>query len=144
MENATKTLSEYYGVNVTETTESQTMSQHARTVVKEGNLYFSQSLNREINYTKEDVKYYWKNFSSFGLNLHKKEQLRTNLSLVHIYFKELGVVKYERDERYGIMDVIGNFTKSHIYAILAKLNPIFSLFWRHHWPLHGLQPPQWC
>jgi amiloride-sensitive sodium channel len=27
-------------------------------------------------------------------------------SLVHIYFKELGIVKYSRDELYGIMDVI--------------------------------------
>ena len=28
-------------------------------------------------------------------------------TLMHIYFKELGVVKYQRDELYGIMDVIG-------------------------------------
>ena len=26
---------------------------------------------------------------------------------MHIYFKELGVVKYQRDELYGAMDVIG-------------------------------------
>ena len=30
-----------------------------------------------------------------------------DLSMVHFYFKELGVVKYSRDELYGIMDVIG-------------------------------------
>ena len=28
-------------------------------------------------------------------------------TLMHIYFKELGVVKYQRDELYGAMDVIG-------------------------------------
>ena len=35
------------------------------------------------------------------------EGLKTNISLVHIYFKELGIVKYRRDELYNIMDVIG-------------------------------------
>ena len=30
-----------------------------------------------------------------------------DMSMVHFYFKELGVVKYSRDELYGAMDVIG-------------------------------------
>ena len=34
------------------------------------------------------------------------EDYKTTTSLVHIYFKQLGIVKYIRDERYGIMDVI--------------------------------------
>ena len=29
------------------------------------------------------------------------------MSLVHIYFKELGIIKYSREELYSIMDVIG-------------------------------------
>ena len=31
-----------------------------------------------------------------------------DLSLAHVYFKDLNVVKYIRDENYGSMDVIGN------------------------------------
>ena len=34
------------------------------------------------------------------------EDYQTTTSLVHIYFKQLGIVKYIKDERYGIMDVI--------------------------------------
>ena len=32
---------------------------------------------------------------------------KAHASLTHIYFKELGIVHYSRDELYGIMDVIG-------------------------------------
>lgn len=38
----------------------------------------------------------------------KIDAYQTTTSLVHIYFKQLGIVKYIRDERYGIMDVICN------------------------------------
>ena len=38
------------------------------------------------------------------------DQLITGMSLVHVYFKELEVVKYSKQENYGIMDLIG---KSH-------------------------------
>ena len=34
-------------------------------------------------------------------------ELEGNASLVHIYFKELGIIKYTKDELYGAMDVIG-------------------------------------
>ena len=34
-------------------------------------------------------------------------ELQMNSSLVHIYFKELGVVKYSRDELFGLIDVVG-------------------------------------
>ena len=44
----------------------------------------------------------------------KKEKLQnlyTNIvnssSIVHIYFKELGIVKYSKDQLYGALDVIG-------------------------------------
>ena len=36
------------------------------------------------------------------------DNILTQSSMVHIYFKELGIVKYSRDELYGTMDVIGN------------------------------------
>ena len=35
---------------------------------------------------------------------HAHEQ---NFSMVHFYFKELGIIKYSRDELYGITDLIG-------------------------------------
>ena len=35
------------------------------------------------------------------------DELHYNASVVHIYFKELGVVKYSRDELFGLIDVIG-------------------------------------
>ena len=38
--------------------------------------------------------------------------------MAHFYFKELGIVKYSRDELFGIMDVIGKrtiFTTSFAY-----------------------------
>lgn len=42
-----------------------------------------------------------------------------DMSMVHFYFKELGVVKYSRDELFGILDVIGkDATKS------LTMNPI--------------------
>ena len=36
-----------------------------------------------------------------------KKDVLSKGTLMHIYFKELGVVKYQRDELYGAMDVIG-------------------------------------
>ena len=38
----------------------------------------------------------------------KREYLYNSSSVVHIFFKELGVVKYTRDEIYSVMDLIGN------------------------------------
>jgi hypothetical protein len=36
--------------------------------------------------------------------------LTDDLCLVHVYFNQLGIVKYQRDEFYGITDVIGTTT----------------------------------
>ena len=40
-------------------------------------------------------------------NVTDTDQLITGMSLVHVYFKELEVVKYSKQENYGIMDLIG-------------------------------------
>ena len=50
------------------------------------------------------------------ISLHKKtekwkEEVLEKGTMMHIYFKELGVVKYQRDELYGAMDVIGESTQ---------------------------------
>ena len=34
--------------------------------------------------------------------------VQNQITVIHIYFKELGIILYSRDEIYGIMDVIGN------------------------------------
>ena len=52
--------------------------------------------------------------------LELETSMKNSMSLVHIYFKELGIVKYSREELYSIMDVIGkpfrmmNFCTLHI------------------------------
>jgi hypothetical protein len=59
--------------------------------------------------------------------LHKQWEAKTkDWTLVHIYFKELGIVKYVRDELYGIMDVIG------MYLVYFQMYPkcIFTIFQR--------------
>ena len=37
----------------------------------------------------------------------EKEKLMEDLSLVHIYFREAGIVQYSRDQYYSLIDVIG-------------------------------------
>ena len=41
----------------------------------------------------------------------EKKGMEDDMSLVHIYFKELGVVQYSRDQLYSIIDVIGEKKK---------------------------------
>ena len=41
------------------------------------------------------------------VNEREKAAMESDMSLVHIYFKELGIVQYSRDQLYSIMDVIG-------------------------------------
>ena len=40
-------------------------------------------------------------------NIEWRGEVLSKGTLMHIYFKELGVVLYQRDELYGAMDVIG-------------------------------------
>ena len=43
--------------------------------------------------------------------IEEKQKMFTDLglgaSLVHVYFKDLGVIRYQREESYGIIDLIG-------------------------------------
>ena len=50
-----------------------------------------------------------------------KEEVLNNGTLMHIYFKELGVVLYQRDELYGAMDVIG---KSKSFWQTPLISPV--------------------
>ena len=55
-----------------------------------------------------------------GVQQETSDQLVTGMSLVHVYFKELEIVKYSKQENYGIMDLIGN----------SKLTLLFFYFIR--------------
>ncbi len=61
--------------------------------------------NFTLNSTQK-MKY---RIETFRIENYKQKlaDLKANTSVVHIYFKELGVVKYTRDEYLGPMEVIG-------------------------------------
>ena len=59
------------------------------------------------------------------------DELHYNASVVHIYFKELGVVKYSRDELFGLIDVIGE-EKEIVVKISLSMNPFDFLFLQPH------------
>ena len=65
---------------------------------REGNFLYN--LTQQIN-----------NETIHALKRQKLQTLYDNIistsSIVHIFFKELGIVKYKKDELYGILDVIG-------------------------------------
>ena len=49
------------------------------------------------------------NLGLSGADEYKKTiQLAKNITFLHIYFKNLGITQYSREENYGIWDVIGN------------------------------------
>ena len=59
-------------------------------------------------------------------------------SIVHIYFKELGIVKYQKDQLYGPLDVIGMlFILNDL--ITNKIYIYNSCIWRFGWPLYRIQ-----
>lgn len=70
--------------------------------------------NTDLNPEEKDTKY---------------EALGEKISLVHVYFKELEVVKYSKQENYGIMDLIGKTTflkKYRLFVPYSFSNVIFS------------------
>ena len=74
----------------------------------------------------------------------EKEFFLEDLTVVNVYFKELGIIHYTRDELYGIIDVIGE-----AFALPFEIQPVLHIQllsscvrW-HHRALHGLQPAQW-
>ena len=40
-------------------------------------------------------------------------------SIVHFYFKELGIVKYQKEQLYGALDILGN--QMHVITILIHI-----------------------
>lgn len=55
------------------------------------------------------------------------EDIETTGSIVHVYFKELGIVKYSRDQVYSAMDVIGKVFVRTLPKRKNFMNPIFQL-----------------
>ena len=76
---------------------------HNRTQAKE---------HKEFNKTRDSaLSKALKSYTSAKLKYEEAESelddIKSKMSLVHIYFKELGMVQYTRDQLYSIMDVIG-------------------------------------
>lgn len=77
----------------------------------------------------------------------KLMELKGNFSVAHMFFKDHGIVKYSRDELYGIMDVIGKL--DYIITMMDHnsssdlLSSFFSCVWGNCWSLYGLQFAQW-
>lgn len=96
--------------------------------------------------------------SSFVDEERKKEEIEQHmagdLSLAHIYFKDINVVKYQKEENYGSMDLVGNyldFVKCycsscglidiHIRILMLLRRFIFNLFFQL--PLEALLDCVW-
>ena len=81
----------------------------------------------EANQTCEDDLKAFRKAQRISLRINETiESFIRDMSMVHFYFKELGVVKYTRDELYGIMDVIGNEEKG---VRLFFQSNIVEFFW---------------
>ena len=50
---------------------------------------------------------------------YELKNFNRNYALVHVYFKELGIVKFSRNELYGPIDVIGKWFMAH--SVLCHL-----------------------
>ena len=57
-----------------------------------------------------------------------------DLSLLHVYFKDLAMIKYNKDVIYSI-EVRVQSLQGHIYTIFSGLD---SCLWRSDWSLHRL------
>lgn len=57
----------------------------------------------------------------------KLKELEANTTLVHIYFKELGIIRYLKDELYGILDVIGRHTVQYIAIVVMTAQKLTFL-----------------
>ena len=58
-------------------------------------------------------------------------------SLIHVYFKELGIIKYKKDELYGTKDLVGRLRKCHVYRKMYFIRTLFQLLlvvsWAFAW-----------
>ena len=58
----------------------------------------------QINRLEREIGRHKKNLAKISAQL---DGLKSDMSLVHIYFKELGIVKFSREELFSIIDLIG-------------------------------------
>ena len=45
-----------------------------------------------------------------------QRELSDNLTMMHIYFKSLGITQYEKEENYSVMDLIGKPTEKTLVS----------------------------
>ena len=53
--------------------------------------------------------------------MSKATEIGSQTSLIHVYFKELEVIKYSKQENYGIMDLIGKRLLQNVTSITVAL-----------------------
>ena len=92
-------------------------------------------VERQINETMDKI------WEAEGELAERDSHAVYDLAAVHVYFKELGIVKYNRDELYRAIDVIGK--KCNKNCLQALLLLFLSLVRRHHRAVHGFQLAQW-
>ena len=54
----------------------------------------------------------------------KMDNTLGNLTMIHVYFGDLGITLYSREELYGIVDVIGGFVC--LFVCLFRKEPLFK------------------
>ena len=61
--------------------------------------------------------------------MSKATEIGSQTSLIHVYFKELEVIKYSKQENYGIMDLIGKRLLQNVTSItIAYFKYIYYTF----------------
>ncbi|TRY68216.1 hypothetical protein TCAL_16470 [Tigriopus californicus] len=98
----------YCPIDCTETVYNQEMS-HAKLMdsSRVHKLVLEEySVAKKLKKLTSNATFSLKKRQVFGERL---EKMLEDITLVHIYFKELGIVKYSRDQLYSVMDVIAAF-----------------------------------
>ena len=69
-----------------------------------GDNYIRKLRQEQQNATKHDD---WKLSNSIEIKL---AEIFQTISVAHFYFKEPGIVQYSREELFGVMDLVGNYS----------------------------------
>ncbi len=68
----------------------------------------NQELGRQLHGYKSKITKFDEDLDLYRSELYKMEsEVLENVALFHVYFKELGMVQYLRDELYSVIDFIG-------------------------------------
>ncbi len=87
-------------------------------------------LAKKLNRSAEQIETFEKGLDEFKDDIFKLEsEVLKDVALFHVYFKELGMVQYLRDELYSIVDFIGGF-----FVFANILNSMHVICWLSVFP----------